>query len=199
MKKTPYIAKVYLLLAAFLIALPTLGTKFYPGQEGRFLVASESIRMEPFRESVVYISRHNIFGAFGLIINKPIDLEKLKELGIDAPENAPRMLVGGPVEFPDKAFGLYANHPQEPLEDYKTDNSLTLEEVISRIERYPEKQIYLGYSGWGPLQLEIELLRGSWTIIEAPKDVIFEEDSTFSIWRDLKNERTPDRYEDQQI
>ena len=199
MKKTPYIAKVYLLLAAFLLALPTIGTKYYPGQEGRFLIASESIRMEPFREGVVYISRHTVFGAFGFIINKPIDLQKLEETGVEIPANVEKLMLGGPVEFPDKVFSIYANHPMEPIEEYEEDYDLSLAEVIKRVERYPEKEIYLGYSGWGPLQLDIEIMRGSWTVIEVPKDIIFKNEESFTLWRDLKNKRTPDRYLDQKI
>lgn len=199
MKKTPYIAKVYFLLAAFLIALPTLGTKYYPGQSGRFLIASERIGAEPFRESVIYISRHNIFGAFGLVINKPIDLEKLKGIGVDVPENAERIMMGGPVNFPDKAFSLHGELPTEPVEEYEQELDLTLEEVIKRVERYPEKQVYLGYSGWGPLQLDMEIVRGSWSVIEADKDIIFENEDPFKLWRELKNKRMPDRYIDQKI
>ncbi len=199
MKKTPHIAKVYLLLAAFLIALPTLGTTYYPGQAGRFLVASENLRVEPFRESVIYVTRHNIFGAFGLVINKPIDLQKLKEQGVTIPANATPLMLGGPVSFPEKAFSIHANHVQEPVTDNHKNHELSLEEVIKQVERYPEKQIYLGYSGWGPLQMDIEIMRGSWTIIDAPKNIIFEEENSFDIWRDLKNKRTPDRYIDQKI
>ncbi len=34
-------------------------------------------------------------------------------------------------------------------------------------------QIYSGYSGWKPGQLEREILRGSWKVVRAKSDVIF--------------------------
>lgn len=199
MKKTPYIVKVYFLLAAFCIALPTLGTQFYPSQKGRFLVASEKIRYEPFRESVIYISHHDLFGAFGLVINKPIDIEKLREVDKNLPEDLPPLRLGGPVGFPDHSFALFANHPQEPVEEHPRGQSYSLEDVIKKVDRYPHKQVFIAYSGWGPLQLDMEIIRGSWTVIDAPKEIVFEETDTVDLWRRLKEQRTPDRYSDQKI
>lgn len=199
MKMTPHIVRTYLLLAAFLLALPTIGTKFYHGQTGKFLVASENIRYEPFRESVIYISRHNLFGAFGLVINKPIDMKKLREVYPDLPENVGDLRLGGPVGLYDQATAIYANHPQEPEVDRDRDRELSLEELMKLVERYPHKKVFIGYSGWGPLQLEMEIIRGTWTVVDAPPDIIFEDNNTFDLWRKLRSIRKNDLYEDQKI
>ena len=199
MQKTPYIAKVYLLLAAFFIALPTIGTKFYKGQTGKFLVASENVRYEPFRESVIYITHHSVFGAYGFVINKPIDLERLKQAYADVPDNVEDLRIGGPVGLYDDSFAIYASLPQEPKIDWEIDAKLPLKEVIARVDRQPYKQVFIGFSGWGPLQLEMEIVRGTWNVVEANPAVIFEDKETLDIWRELKSLRTTDRYEDQKI
>ncbi len=201
MKKTPYIAKVYLLLAAFLIALPTIGTSYYPGQQGRFLIASEKIRGEPFGESVIYISHHSIFGAFGVIVNKPLDSEKLVQLNPDLqlPKDFPLLKMGGPVDFPHKAYAFYSELSKDVIIEDNRAQDMSVADVINSVESYPQSQVFLGYSGWGPLQLEIELLRGTWTIIEAPAETMFEQEDMSDMWYRLKQQRAPDHYIDQKI
>jgi putative transcriptional regulator len=43
---------------------------------------------------------------------------------------------------------------------------------------------YLGYSGWGPGQLESEMKTGSWILLPADPKLVFEKDPA-SVWRDL--------------
>ncbi|MCB9973857.1 MAG: YqgE/AlgH family protein [Rhodospirillales bacterium] len=191
MHRTPPIIRLYLLLAAFLLALPVLGTKFYHGQTGRFLVAAESMRYEPFRESVIYISHNDLFGAFGLIINKPLDASVH---GISLPDGADAAWLGGPVAFPQETFGLYASLPDAPEEASPAGETLPAGELWQRMENAPHKRLYYGYSGWGPLQLEIELLQGRWSIIEVPKDVIFSDEDPVALWRRLNDLRASDTH-----
>ncbi|MDH5668958.1 MAG: YqgE/AlgH family protein, partial [Nitrospira sp.] len=43
---------------------------------------------------------------------------------------------------------------------------------------------YLGYSGWGPGQLEGEMNAGSWILVPADPMWVFEKDAS-SIWHDM--------------
>ena len=47
-----------------------------------------------------------------------------------------------------------------------------------------EARAYAGYSGWAPGQLEDEILRGSWKILEADVESVFNPDSG-KIWKEL--------------
>ena len=183
MRKTPYMAKVYFLLAAFLIALPTIGSQFYNGQTGRFLVASEHLSGGVFGESVIYIVKHNLFGAYGLVINKPLSPEQLEPLAL---QNIDAVIyAGGPVGVTDNFSVLVADDPSH-LRDvfiYKATSEL----IDLGQKQYPYQQIYIGYSGWGPLQLEMEILRGSWAIISEPTDIIFDREGHSDLWWLLYN------------
>ena len=90
MKLTPHSARMYILLAAFFLALPSLN-HMYKGQEGRFLVAHSDQPAGVFHQTVIYIVHHDIFGgARGYIINRPL-------LGQGE-------FYGGPVAYPEHVF-----------------------------------------------------------------------------------------------
>ena len=69
MKPTPHKARLYLLLGFFLLALPSINS-FYHGSTGKLLVAPSGFDHPVFGQSVIYIIRHDLFGATGVIINK---------------------------------------------------------------------------------------------------------------------------------
>lgn len=101
MKFTPQSARGYILLAAFFIALPTIGN-FYKGHTGRFLIASSMIGSGEFQRSVVYVVEHGLFtGARGYIVNKPLEGRK-------------GVFYGGPVETDDHRYTMhYAGRSRE--------------------------------------------------------------------------------------
>lgn len=141
MKFTPHSARGFFLLAAFFIALPTLGN-FYTGQQGRFLIASPAIKSGAFQESVIYVVDHGLFtGARGYVINRPVE----------------GGFYGGPLGQADHVYTLY--HQGESRE-------------------------YHGFAGWAPLQLEYEIIRGSWSVAPGSLDSIFSDDLN-RLWRDL--------------
>lgn len=137
LKRTPQAARFYLLLAAFLIALPSIGAVFHPSMAGRLLVAPAGPGGGPFDQAVVYIVAHDLFHAHGLILNKPQP---------DAP------LIGGKV-----------THYGGPVD---AGDRLQHSDVTG------ESRPYLGYSGWGPLQLDYELLRNGWHVIPADPGIL---------------------------
>lgn len=159
MKLTPHVARIYILAAAFLIALPTLAS-LYKGHTGKFLVATHEINpASPFHRSVVYIARHNLFMAYGFVINKPLSPELLEKKRIES-YGLPAY-YGGPVSFPDAAFMLAVGNGGWPV-------FLKDEKDLAKGERY-----LFGYAGWGPLQLNYEMARGGWVVIDYEPDFLF--------------------------
>jgi len=124
----------------------------------------------------------------GLAINKPSHsvtlLEILRGAGLEAPMEAdllPRVYFGGPVEIAS-AFILFSS-------EYQTDYQLSVSPTISlsrdkrvlediALGRGPEKYIFLmGYTGWGPGQLEWELAQDGWLLVPADDSIIFDTDN----------------------
>lgn len=149
---------------------------------GSFLISTPKMPDPRFEEHVIYICAHNSEGAMGVAVNRPNSgfslVEILKGAGMPIPEAPlPPVYVGGPVEL-ESAFILY-------LSDYQTEHKLDISETISLTRetrvlediangRGPEHYLFiLGYTGWGPGQLENELLDNGWLSLPANDNIIF--------------------------
>jgi putative transcriptional regulator len=133
-----------------------------------------------FWHAVVLIGVHSQDeGAFGLVINRPLDIDLkdiLDELGESVPAGGfPEVLAGGPVE-PNHGFVLYEQDQAGDDESVLNINGhVTVSgstATLSRLARGATRQRYyllLGYSGWYPGQLEREIEENSWLV--APLDI----------------------------
>ena len=168
---------------------------------GRLLVASENMGDPRFRNSVVYMVEHNSGGAMGLIVNNPLGAMSVdllfEQLGLEPPEGAGEIEVyyGGPVD-PERGFLLHS--ADVVLEDsVLVDGRVALSappDMLRKIARGegPERSIFtLGYSGWGPGQLESELDRDDWFVIPADTSLVFATDPAKS-WERAAARRTLD-------
>lgn len=190
MCKTPFIAKVYLLLAIGILAIPTLGTTYYTGTTGKFLVSTEAVTDNIFRETVIYIIKHDALGAYGVIVNKPLSEEMQAKIRDEYADIGGSVYRGGPVRASQIASLVYDPENQERPE-FLNPNSLEepaerLEDYLCQVWRYPNYAFFLGYTGWGPLQLEMEILRGTWSSIDAEPSILFSDESRGSLWGDLQ-------------
>ena len=158
--------------------------------KGRLLVATPTLEGPTFSRTVIYMIEHGANGALGVVLNRP------SEVGVDAPFPTwasfaadPRVLfVGGPVEAEGvlcigRVTGVAAG------DDVPGINLLSPGLGLVDLERHPldvpvvqEMRIFLGYAGWGPRQLEGEIVSGSWFVIDAaPGDVHWPSPAT--LWR----------------
>lgn len=138
--------------------------------KGKILISTPDISGDIFSRSVVLMIDHNENGAFGLILNKKNEetsshLQKIFNFSADVYE-------GGPVEN-DKIFFILKG--QKITEDFTEINKefyLTqdMESVIAAIIEekisISEIKVFSGYSGWGALQLESEIGRKMWTVVD---------------------------------
>ncbi len=150
---------------------------------GSLLLSTPQMPDPRFAKQVIYICAHGHEGAMGIAINKPNPTLNLEEIlltnNLPAPHdiNTP-VYIGGPVE-PDAAFILYQS-------DYVTEQHLEVSSTVylSRSTRVlediahgcgPEKFLFaLGYAGWGPGQLEQELVSQGWLTIPAQDSILFD-------------------------
>lgn len=151
---------------------------------GSFLVSTPQMPDPRFEEHVIYICAHNEDGAMGVSVNRPNHIFSLAEIlqgaSLPVPEKTlPPVYIGGPVEL-ESAFILYLS------DDYQAEHKLDVSETVSltretkvleEISRGGGPSTFLfilGYTGWGPGQLEHELLDKGWLTLPANDSIIFQ-------------------------
>jgi len=194
-----------LALAAILLALlrlpghaPAESTTALAGQ---LLIASPSMSDPRFYQTVILVVRHDEKGAFGIVINRPVQerplaalLEALGDTGPPAAGNV-RIFAGGPVQ-PEIGFVLHSS-------DYRRQDTIDIDghiavtssrEIVRDIaeNRGPTKSlIAFGYAGWGPGQLEGEIEHRFWFTTAQDARLIFDLDRD-KVWDDAIKRRTQD-------
>lgn len=158
---------------------------------GTFLVSTPQMPDPRFEEHVIYICAHNDEGAMGVAINQPNRALSLAEIlrGANLPvpqEPLPPVYIGGPVEL-ESAFILYlSGYIAEHRLDISDSVSLTRETRVLEdiaLGRGPQQYLFiLGYTGWGPGQLEHELMVNGWLSVPANDEIIFHTSDEFK-WR----------------
>lgn len=151
---------------------------------GKLLIAMPGMGDPRFDHSVIFLCSHNQDGAMGLIVNKPADLTLsalLDQLEIDCKvPSVGRSPVrfGGPVET-SRGFVLHSSdydaslHSLKVSDDFSMTATLDILEDIARGEGPQNGLFMLGYSGWGPGQLEGEIADNGWLTADAAPDTIF--------------------------
>lgn len=149
------------------------------------LIAMPHMADERFVQSVVIICEHSDEGALGLIVNKPIAdmsfIDVCREMGLTSTiTSPPPVYFGGPVS-PERGFILHSSeYVAAGTETIQVSPSISLsadQTVLKDIggERGPARFILaLGYSGWGPGQLEDEILMNGWLVLPCDDSLIFE-------------------------
>ena len=161
---------------------------------GRLLIAMPGIGDPRFERAVVLLCAHNAEHAMGLAVNRPVEglsvPRLLKRLGIKSTIEMPQDLVmmGGPVER-DRGFVLHTDDYASPASSMPVipGVSLTatpdvLEAMAGHNSRPRRSLLALGYAGWGPGQLEQEIMGATWLTCEADEGLIFDDDHA-SKWR----------------
>jgi putative transcriptional regulator len=151
---------------------------------GRMLIAMPGMDDPRFDQSLIFVCAHSDEGAMGLVINKVSDDLKLsdllEQLEIDAAPGARRLPIhyGGPVES-GRGFVLHDAGYTSSISTLKVDaqfsmtSTLDILEDLARGDGPAAALIALGYAGWGPGQLEGEIMQNGWLISEASEKLIF--------------------------
>ena len=148
-----------------------------------FLLSMPQMADPNFARTVVLLCKHNDEGAFGLIVNRPLITTGRVIVNLDPPVETERELevwVGGPVE-PQSSWMLVGDHGEEQpgLGGMHITEGLYLSTSPHRLSRLLEPnppartRLVIGYSGWGPGQLEAELEESSWLISDVSAELIF--------------------------
>jgi len=150
--------------------------RFSEPRKGDLLISEPFLPDPNFERTVILICEHNDEGSFGFVLNKPSMLrleDVLEDSGaIDCP-----LYMGGPVQQDTLHFlhkyaddlegsvkineGIYWGGDFEQLKEKIRLGALVTSEPDKMAEDF---RFFVGYSGWGPSQLEDELQDYSWII-----------------------------------
>ena len=156
--------------------------------KGNIICALPQLNDIFFSKSIIYLTHHNKDGAVGIVLNHKI--MKIKAAQIFQKLNIANVSknvetdflfhIGGPINQ-NNGFILHTK-------DYESKNTMKVSkqvkltcstEIISDIaQNKGPKQFFisLGYSGWGPGQLENEIKQNSWINLNEELDLLFEID-----------------------
>ena len=140
------------------------------------LLSMPQLRDPNFERTVVLLCRHGEEGAFGLVVNRPVTTTGRVVVNLEPPVETERELqvwVGGPVE-PQRSWMLVGGTLSENDPDggmaimpglYLSTSPALLRQTLEP-DPPPRTRLVIGYSGWGPGQLEEELQQSSWLLAE---------------------------------
>jgi len=161
-------------------------------KKGTLLVASPDVTSGIFFRSVVLLCDHSPVGSFGLVINKPLDVD----------------LENDPLDLGDLGdIQIRTGGPNQPnqimiLQTFGTDHENCLEVCdgvylnadVDSIQSDSEEGsrsgsslLFFGYGGWNAGALEREFLNGAWFLHPAAKNHLFEIPSEI-LWQTLLRE-----------
>ncbi|MBV8537341.1 MAG: YqgE/AlgH family protein [Alphaproteobacteria bacterium] len=153
---------------------------------GHLLAAMPQMEDARFERSVIYLCAHNAEGAMGLVVNRLFDAitfpDLLEQLNIETGPKTEQIRVhfGGPVES-GRGFVLHTD-------DYVRDGTLKVRsgfaltatvDILKAIavgEGPRRSLLALGYSGWGPGQLESEIAANGWLVVPADPTIVFDQE-----------------------
>jgi putative transcriptional regulator len=145
-----------------------------PSFAGSFLIARSVLKDPNFHQSVVLLLQHSDEGAFGLVVNRQAEPEELPfpvfRGGPCSSEGF--MMLHGHEDWARKASEPHDNQiaPGVFLGDAECFSRVT--EGASQDDlRF---RIFAGYAGWGPDQLEAELVAGAWAVTPANSELLFQ-------------------------
>lgn len=156
-----------------------------PNLTGKLLVAMPGIGDPRFDGSVIFLCAHSEDGTMGLVINRTADgiaaHDVFDQLDIPASDlSAPLdVLIGGPVET-GRGFVLHSADYRTEMASMEVSDLFSMtasQDILVDIAhgRGPRARLLcLGYSGWGPQQLEQEIAANGWLICDASPEIVFD-------------------------
>ena len=159
-----------------------------------FLIASPPLGDPNFERTLVLLAMHGEEGALGFVVNRAASMN-LGELltfagyGDALPKDRSSVYVGGPVQ-PSSGWvialdpginadegGVIAIGDRVRISSSRSALEALAKDLAAREPGTPDpkrRTVVLGYSGWGPGQLESEIATGSWLPAPFDEGVLFD-------------------------
>lgn len=160
---------------------------------GKVLISDPFLTDPNFHRTVVLLTEYSEMGAMGFVLNQPLQVKLGTPLIQDIPLTT--LYQGGPVQ-PEflhfiHTFGGALEGTIKVKEGLWWGGEFEqLKEIVQSDDFNPDQfKFFIGYSGWAPGQLEMELQENAWIVgdIDAKEAVANEVDSV-ELWsRTLKS------------
>ena len=146
-----------------------------------FLLSMPQLGDPNFHRAVVLMLEHSDAGSMGLVVNRGTgltlgDLAEGQSMPCAAERKGQPVYLGGPVE-PQRGFVLHddAELAEKQMLLPGLYLSVTMDALGPLLTNAEARMRFcLGYSGWGPHQLEQEMAHGSWLFTEAASAPVLE-------------------------
>ncbi len=160
------------------------GTTHAMDLTGKLLLAMPGMGDPRFDKSVIYLCAHSDDGAMGLIVNKPapdLEFDRLLEQVKIRQEPGHRSIpvhFGGPMEN-GRGFVLHSTDWTGSGSTLRVDDRFAMTATLDILEDIargfgPDAcMLALGYAGWGPGQIEREILGNGWLTCDAAPAIVF--------------------------
>ncbi|MDQ1509379.1 MAG: putative transcriptional regulator [Actinomycetota bacterium] len=156
---------------------------------GRLLVATPPLADPNFDRSVVLLLEHSDDGALGIVLNRPSETPLATVLpDWDEHATAPGVVFSGGPVAPEAVIAL-ARGGTDP-----TDGWMPFLGEVGTVDvgrdpadlgpRLVALRIFVGYAGWSPGQLEVELEQEAWFVASADSGDPFSPNPQ-RLWRDV--------------
>lgn len=150
---------------------------------GKLLVARTSLDGTSFARTVILLFEHDGEGAFGLTVNRPVGKIGIADFlegigrGAEGVTGEMPLFSGGPVQQNIPFLMHSADYGSDATSHRAGGAAITLNEQILKDIAAGAGPVYsrlvLGYAGWAGGQLESEIERGSWDIIDSDAELVF--------------------------
>jgi putative transcriptional regulator len=158
-------------------------------QSGSLLV-SEPFMLDPnFKRSVVLLTEHSTAGSVGFVLNQRSDFI-LSDIIPECYDCSFPVYVGGPVgndtlHFIHRSYDKLQGGIQIKDGLYWGADFETLKELININQIHPQEiRFFVGYSGWGEVQLANELEQNSWLVSNKfSLDALFGDEE--NLWKEV--------------
>ncbi|MBK1622765.1 YqgE/AlgH family protein [Afifella marina] len=163
--------------------------------DGQFLIAMPTMGDKRFERTVIYLCAHSDQGAMGIVINKlapeinfrdlltQLDIGHEEDVVVGDPRQLDEIRVhrGGPVEtgrgFVLHSCDFFLEEATLPISDEVClTATLDVLRAIADGEGPAEALLALGYAGWAPGQLELEIQANGWLNGPADRAILFDAD-----------------------
>ncbi len=152
---------------------------------GQLLVAMPNMSDPRFAKAVIYVCSHSEEGSMGLVVNRLVQSltfpDLLNQLDIETygMENQIRVHLGGPV---DEERGFVLHSP-----DYMKDSTVVVGSKYALTATVDilrdmasgdgpnQSMLALGYAGWGPGQLDQEIMENGWLSVPPNDDIVYDD------------------------
>lgn len=145
---------------------------------GDLLVATPQLAARPWHKSVVFVTEASKHSIMGTILNQPTMMTTADVTDIELPAN--RIYMGGPIStqamFMLHTSDFASTNTLEVTDSWSVSSDTLMFEKLSFGEQPVWHRMYMGAAAWHPQQLEKELSKGNWMIINRPSFVLVTEE-----------------------